>query len=206
MRHPVTPRTFENYAHLVQPRRKAGRGLLDAIARCSRCSNRACDSLVTRTTRCADFSPRCTPCSRPTLMAPRTERRSVVPAKAGTSPGVGASLVGALCGSPRPLGEGNARQREGEGCRGVRGVGDLSFRAERSGVEKSLGVPGVGASLVSALYAPPRPLGEGDALQRVGEGCSVGEGCPPVHNRVPGLCSRRLHDRPGSGKELSRWL
>ena len=52
---------------------------------------------------------------------------------------------------PRPLGEGNAVHRVGEGCEG-----DVS---------------------------PPRPLGEGNAVHRVGEGCPdadcVGEGLAP---------------------------
>ena len=42
----------------------------------------------------------------------------------------------------------------------------LSFRAKRSGVEKSLGWPGVGASLVGALPAHLAPWERSNALAR----------------------------------------
>ena len=158
MRHSMKPRTFENYAHLVQPGREAGRGLPDAIARCSRCSDRPCGSLVTRLTRCADFSPHCTPCSRPD----RQPRHS----SEGWNPGSGA-------------------ESRSQGWSGVSGF--LSLQGERAGA-RVLRVGGCHAersaaesrawarSILSGARCrgipcgcpawPPRPLGEGDALAR----------------------------------------
>ena len=109
-------------------------------------------------------TPSVPPGQTPSICRSAARGTLVVPAKAGTSPGVGASLVGAL--SPTsPEGEVDALAAAGEGPRRGAGVGPVSPLLRERSTRCAAGEGPRGESL-GAPCPPPLPRGEVDALAR----------------------------------------